>query len=183
MKSLSLAALAAGGLVLASCATNPPVVYGPGPQGTDLPVPAAPVSEGMIAACGHPGAKEAQVVYPDGWQVRLAEVAEKGRSNDELMGGPVTSEVVDRDAQPVQRPVPSHPASAATRGREAQCYAMFDVNTEGRPEEVLTACSSPEFSASTFEAIQQVRFSPRTVDGRAVRRLNVVYPITYCLDG
>lgn len=182
MKFLALSSLLAAGALLSGCAVNPPAVYGPGPNAAGTSSTTV-VTDGLIAECGHPGAPSATVAYPGGWQTRLSEVAQKSTSNDELLGGPVTTEVVDRDAQPSTRPVPMYPASAASAGREAMCYAMMDVNSSGAPEEILTACSSPEFNAATFNAMQAVRFSPKMVDGRAVRRLNVVYPVQYCLNG
>lgn len=181
MKFPAIAILAPAAVLLAGCAVDPVTVYGPGPVSSGTSAPAAS-AEGLIAQCGHAGAERAAVVYPEGWQARLNETAKTSTSNDELLGGPVTTEVVDRNAQPSVRPVPTYPTAAASAGREAVCYAMMDVNKSGMPEEILTACSSPEFNAATFNAIQAVRFSPKVVDGRNVRRLNVVYPIEYCLD-
>ncbi|MGB3626497.1 MAG: energy transducer TonB [Henriciella sp.] len=182
MKLFSLSGLLVAGAFVSACAVNPPPVYGPGPAATGT-ASTTVVRDGMIAECGHPGAPSADVVYPEGWQTRLSEVAQKSASSGELLGGPVTTEVVDRDAQPIERPVPAYPAAAGSAGREAMCYAMMDVNTSGAPEEILTACSSPEFNSATFNAMQSARFSPKVVDGRNVRRLNVVYPVQYCVDG
>ena len=180
MKASYLTVTAVAAAFLAGCASDAPTVYGPAPE------PAAAASgvlkDGYIAECSHRGAPPANVIYPAGWQERLAEVAEKSRANDELLGGPVTTEIVDRDAKPVQPPVPDYPAGPASRGLEAQCYAMMDVTPAGVPEDILTACSSPEFNAATLDAAADMRFRPRTVDGRNVRRLNVVYPVTYCLQ-
>ncbi|WP_300391885.1 energy transducer TonB [Henriciella sp.] len=181
MKRSHLALLAGSGLVLAACATSPTRVYGPGPSQTGAA--ASTVSlEGKIAECGHSGAAPAQVVYPDGWQTRFNEVAQKSMSNDELLGGPVTTEVVARNDKPVRPPVPSYPASAASRGVEGLCYALMDVTPAGTPDEILTACSSPAFSSATYEAVRDLEFAPKTVEGRQVRRLNVVYPVQYCLQ-
>ncbi|MEE2878952.1 MAG: energy transducer TonB [Pseudomonadota bacterium] len=178
MKFTSLALLAGAGLVAAGCATLPP-----SPDTAVTAPSTAPVSlEGKIAECGHPGAAPAQVVYPDGWQKRLTEVAEQSMAQDELLGGPVTTEVVARNDEPKVRPSPTYPATAARIGLEAMCYAMMDVTPSGDPEEILTACSSPAFNAATYEAIRTVKFAPKVIDGRQVRRLNVVYPVQYCLS-
>ncbi|WP_084399248.1 energy transducer TonB [Henriciella aquimarina] len=183
MKLSPFALLAGGVILLSACATEPVRVYGPGPEPTGAAT-SGPVSlEGKIAQCGHRGAEEATAFYPEGWQQRLGEVAQKSMANDELLGGPVTTEVVDRNAQPVEPPSPAYPAGPASRGVEAQCYGLFDVTTDGTPEEILTACSSPEFNAPTYQAVKGLRFAPKRVEGRAVRRMNVVYPVTYCLDG
>ena len=182
MKASFLILTAASAALLAACATNPPVVYGPAPE-TAGPASGTGLRDGYIAECNHPGADPANVIYPAGWQDRLSEAAQKSWSNDELLGGPVTTEVVDRNAKPVSRPVPAYPTGAASRGLEAQCYAMMDVTPEGVPEDILTAWSSPEFNGPTLAAASKMRFTPKTVEGRAVRRLNVVYPVTYCLGG
>lgn len=182
MRLLTFAAFAAGTAALAACATNPPRVYGPAPQTAGTATAPSVSLEGKIAECGHSGAAPARVAYPEGWQARLNEVAQQSMSNDELLGGPVTTEVVERDAQPLSPPVPTYPGTAATAGREGLCYALMDVSQSGTPEEILTACSSPEFNAPTFNAVSNVRFSTKTVNGRPVRRLNVVYPIQYCLQ-
>ena len=170
---------AAAPFAIAACATAPPTVYGPGPAGSAATTTTVPA--GYIAECNHPGARRADVMFPEGWQERLSQVAQKSYAGDELLGGPVTTEVVERDAQPIKPPVPTYPAAALSRDLEAQCFAMFNVSTSGMPEELLTACSSPEFNASALSAAKDLRFSPKTVDGRKVRRLNVVYPFTYCI--
>lgn len=183
MKPVLMIALAGGAMWLASCATEPIQVYGPANTQAGTSASAAVSLDGKIADCGHAGAAPAVLDFPEGWQARLGEVAEKQISNDELLGGPVTTEVVARNAQPINPPVPTYPQAAASAGLEASCAAMFDVNKDGRPEEILTACSSPIFNTSAFAATETLRFSPKVVDGRRVRQLNVVYPYMYCLDG
>ncbi|MEM5515934.1 energy transducer TonB [Henriciella sp. AS95] len=183
MRISTITAMAAGLGLVAACAVDPvSPVYVPNPAGTGATA-SSPATDLMIAECGHAGADLASIVFPDGWQMRLAEVATKSASNDELLGGPVTTEVVDRNAKPISPPVPTYPSNAAMTGREGVCEVMFDVNKSGAPEEILTACSSPEFNASAFNAVSSVRFGPKVVDGRNVRRLNVVYPLQYCLGG
>ncbi len=183
MKPVLMIALVGGGLLLAACATDPIQVYGPGNTQTGSSSVANMPLSGQIAECGHPGAPPATVSFPEGWQARLTEVAHKHQSDDELLGGPVTTEVVARDAQPISPPVPAYPSAAASAGLEAACFAMFDVNKSGSPEEILTACSSSQFNAPTYTATQSLRFKPKVVDGRQVRQLNVVYPYQYCLEG
>ncbi|WP_300377944.1 energy transducer TonB [Henriciella sp.] len=187
MKLVHVTAFAGLTLGLSACAVDP-AVYGPGPQAgpavpsqTDTAAMSAAL-DGKIEACGHAGAEEARLIYPGGWHQRLSERPESSQSGGELLGGPVTREVVDRDAQPLSPPQPRYPEQAANRGIEAKCEILMDVSEAGQPEDVLTACSSPQFNASAYEAASRLRFAPETVDGRAVRRINVVYPITYCLN-
>lgn len=181
MKLSRFVLFAGGGLLAAACATSPQV-YGPGPT-TQTGASSTVALEGQIAECGHRGAPPAQVIYPDGWQQRLNQVAQQSMSNDELLGGPVTTEVVARDDKPVSPPSPAHPASMASQGIEGLCYAMMDVTQAGNPAEILTACSAPAFNAAAYEAAQSMSFAPKRVDGRTVRRLNVVYPMPFCLRG
>lgn len=178
MKFTSIASLAGAGLLTAACATVPPA-----PDTAVTASSGAALSlEGKIAECGHAGAQPATVVYPDGWQQRLTEVAKKSMAQDELLGGPVTTEVVARNDQPISPPRPVYPQAAVSNGLEAMCYALMDVTPAGHPDEILTACSSAAFNAATYEAASQLKFAPKIVDGRQVRRLNVVYPLQYCLS-
>ena len=184
-----LALPAAAALLLSACAVDP-ATYGSraeprqAPQQT-TPRTSATAQEGKIAACNHPGASEAQVEYPDGWYERLNEAPETGTSSSggELLGGPSVIEVTARDAKPIRPPSVSYPSGPASRGIEAQCYALMDVDVSGQPERIQTACSSPAFNAATYQAAAQMRFAPRTRDGADIRRINVVYPITFCRDG
>ena len=178
MKKMStLAWLGGACLFAAACATSPPRVYGPG---TQMPTSTVNV-DGQIAECGHAGASPAIVTYPDGWQQRLSEVATKSMAQDELLGGPVVTEVGARNDQPSSPPIPTYPSAAAASGIEGKCYAMMDVTPAGQTDDILVACSSPAFVGATRDAVSTVTFAPKMVEGRAVRRLNVIYPIEYCL--
>ncbi|WP_084420541.1 energy transducer TonB [Henriciella litoralis] len=186
MKSFRYIPLVALPLVFAAaCAVDPMVV--PAQQspaanqtvGTTGPV----VREELIAECNHVGAPTATVSYPDGWTARLAQTSRAGSAGDELLGGRSTpASIVDRDAQPITQPWPTYPDRAVIAQREGLCYAMMDVTTDGRPENILTACSSADFNAPTYQAATQMRFEPLRTNGTLARRINVVYPMEYCLQ-
>ena len=147
--------------------------------GTTTPV----VREELIGECNHVGAPAATVSYPDGWNARLAQTSRAGSAGDELLGGRSTpASIVDRDAQPITQPWPTYPERAVTAQREGLCYAMMDVTTDGRPENILTACSSADFNAPSYQAATQMRFEPLSTNGSLARRINVVYPLKYCLE-
>lgn len=169
-------ALAIAALIVSACTTATTV---PAPQPvttTDKVLPAD-----YIAECNHRGAPPAQLSYPAGWQDRLDRVIDGG-SGDELMGGPQVSAVQDRDGQPITLPRPVYPPAQAGRQQEARCEILLDVALDGTPKDILIACSSPEFTSSARKAMEPVRFSPKSLDGRTVERWNIVYPLTYCLD-
>jgi outer membrane biosynthesis protein TonB len=186
MKSGSFVSVGSVAIFLAACAVDPATQMPPraSQPAPDLSRPVA-VQPGQIAQCNHAGAPSGEVQYPDGWQARLqAGASPGGGGDDELLGGLTAgpAEVEARDAQPVRPPRPAYPVAAGNAAREAQCYALLDVETDGEPADILTACSSPEFNATTYQAVSGMRFSPPRRDGRAVRLVNVVYPVTYCRD-
>lgn len=172
---------------LAACAVDPNT-YDPAPAPPPvMDDPQAPAPQpGEIAACGHAGAPEVSLRYPDGWQARLAEGARQtgsGGGGGELLGGPSQpDEVVARDAQPVAPPMVEYPQSAASARQEGRCEILMDVSPTGTPEEILTACSAPQFNASAYRAATSMRFDPPRRGGQSVRLVNVVYPVTYCMD-
>lgn len=181
------ALLAAG---VSACAVDP-AVYAPATAPVDRPAEAVPGAQspllypGEIAACGHPDAAETVLDYPKGWQARLASAPSSagGGGGDELLGGvPEPDAVTAPDAQPIAPPQPFYPVDAQRAGQEGRCEILMDVDARGIPENILTACSAPQFNASTYQAATRLQFAPPREGGRSVRLVNVVYPVTYCLN-
>lgn len=90
--------------------------------------------------------------------------------------------VSDRDAQPIRPPVPSYPTRAAERGIEGNCDVRFDVDERGRPFNIEATCTDSVFVREAERAVSRVEFAPKIVRGQAVRRVNVVYPISFTLQ-
>ncbi|WP_026180771.1 TonB family protein [Henriciella marina] len=172
---------------LSSCAVDPNA-YGPAPGPAPVmsdPRPETPIAQaGQIAACGHPGAAQATLRYPDGWQARLAKApSARSSGGDELLGGvPEPDAVAAPDAEPLAPPQPVYPAGAEAAGQEGRCEILMNVDTSGLPQNILTACSAPQFNAPTYQAATRLQFAPPREGGRSVRLVNVVYPVTYCLN-
>ncbi|RIJ24325.1 hypothetical protein D1224_08805 [Henriciella barbarensis] len=171
---------------LSACAVDP---YAPAPierrAGPVSGSQAMGVRPGQIAACGHTGAPVADLRYPDGWQARLSQVpaAGSGGGGDELLGGVAEPDAVAApDASPTVQPQPVYPSSALDAGQEGRCEILMDVSPAGAPQNILTACSAPQFNAPTYQAATGLRFDPPRESGRSVRLVNVVYPISYCMD-
>jgi TonB family protein len=85
----------------------------------------------------------------------------------------------DRDAQPIAPPRPVYPEAAVNEAKSGSCNVVVDVTAEGYPINVMAKCSDPVFVNSAKTAVEAVRFVPKVVDGQAVPRTGVVYPLEY----
>ncbi|MCF6329310.1 MAG: energy transducer TonB [Henriciella sp.] len=95
---------------------------------------------------------------------------------------PGMADPADRDAQPISPPIPSYPMDMADLGLGAKCEAVFDVSIEGYVEAGMKVeCSHPGFVEAVRNAVITLRFLPKLVDGKAVRRTGVVYPLEFML--
>ncbi len=89
----------------------------------------------------------------------------------------------DRDTQPINHPVPEYPRELATQSISAHCDNYFDITPEGYVTNLEVKCGHPGFVASSRNAMATLRFEPKIVDGKAVKRTGVVYPIVYQIIG
>ncbi|MEM9180651.1 MAG: energy transducer TonB [Pseudomonadota bacterium] len=87
----------------------------------------------------------------------------------------------DRDTQPIDYPKPEYPRDMAIQNISAHCDGYFDVNPEGYVINLEVKCGHPGFVTSARNAIATLRFEPKIVNGNAVKRTGVVYPIVYQL--
>lgn len=87
--------------------------------------------------------------------------------------------VSDRDAQPIRPPTPSFPQRAAERGISGSCDVRFDVDTRGKPYNIVATCTDSVFKSEAERAVSRVEFAPKIVRGQAVERRNVVYPLEF----
>lgn len=111
----------------------------------------------------------------------------KGAAPTQLDVGRVSSlsidpvAISDRDAQPIRPPVPTYPDRAAQRGTEGSCDVKFDVDTRGKPKNVVATCTASVFKRAAERAVEKVEFAPKIVRGKPAERRNVVYPLEFRL--
>ncbi len=90
--------------------------------------------------------------------------------------------ISDRDAQPIRPPVPTYPQRAAERGTEGNCDVRFDVDTRGKPYNIVADCSDSIFVREAERAVARVEFAPKIIRGKPAERKNVVYPLVFELE-
>jgi len=88
----------------------------------------------------------------------------------------------DRDAAPINPPNLSPPIAMLQQGISAKCKALFDVSPMGEPENVKAECTHPGYIDAVIEAASTLRFEPKMIDGKAVPRTGVEYPIAFIFD-
>lgn len=84
---------------------------------------------------------------------------------------------------PVQKDAPAYPARALNKGVQGACTVRYTVNTEGRVEnsEALSDCH-PFFIKPSLEATKSFQYTPRVVNGKAVKVLNVKNSFQYRIE-
>lgn len=88
----------------------------------------------------------------------------------------------DRDAQPLNPPYVVYPSDMITQNIEAECKAIMEVSVEGTPENISAECTHPGFIHAVIEAAATVKFAPKILDGKPVRRKGVEYPIIFAFS-
>jgi periplasmic protein TonB len=83
--------------------------------------------------------------------------------------------------RPLSRPTPNYPASLRRQRLEGDVVLEFVVNQQGRVQDIQVLSATHEaFAAPALDAIRGMRFSPGTLDGRAVPvRLRVSVPFRF----
>lgn len=84
---------------------------------------------------------------------------------------------------PVQKEAPSYPQRALDKNVQGVCTVRYTVNTEGRVEspEALGDCHA-FFIKPSLEATKSFRYTPRVVDGIAVKVPNVKNTFQYRIE-
>ena len=178
MKRVSVLAL--GILGLAACATDPaPVVVG-GATSSGTVMVATPASD-PIGQC-QPRAPKAVVFYPDGWSARIRAAESVPNAEDELLGGSGDVTEAAFSPRPSNLVPPNYPLSAIDESRQGACEVMFDLGTDGKATNLLTACTSDMFKSAAEKSVTASTFSPKRVGGRAVEAKSVIYPMTFCIE-
>lgn len=96
-------------------------------------------------------------------------------------GKPADEPRYDPDARPIEPPRPFYPVLASMVRLEGVCIVRFTVNPFGRPVEIEPSCSHIVFCQAAREGVGRAIFEPARLDGRAVSRTNVVYPMEFRL--
>ncbi|MEL7480684.1 MAG: TonB family protein [Pseudomonadota bacterium] len=91
-------------------------------------------------------------------------------------------EIPAGNLRPLRQPVVTYPQRALSRGLEGDCVVRLDVDTTGRPFNVMASCSDAVFVANAEAAVRRVEFVPQLVNGRAVIKRNVILPIAFTLE-
>lgn len=90
----------------------------------------------------------------------------------------------DGDYWSLLRVPPVYPRDAAERELEGEAVVEFTVTAEGNvADATIVRSSDPVFEAPSIEAVEQFKYKPRVVDGRAVDVPGVRNLITYALPG
>ncbi|MFT7234972.1 MAG: protein TonB [Methylophagaceae bacterium] len=84
---------------------------------------------------------------------------------------------------PVEKNPPSYPRRALKKGVQGECTVNYTVNTKGRVESptALSDCHAYFINAS-LRATKTFRYTPRIVNGKAVKVLNVKNTFQYRIE-
>ncbi|MGJ3233339.1 MAG: TonB family protein [Oceanicaulis sp.] len=79
------------------------------------------------------------------------------------------------DAAPIRRQAPTYPIDAAYAGLDGLALVRFDIDTDGRPQNIETVLSVPHaiFGEAAASAVRAWRYEPATVNGELVVRERV----------
>ncbi len=94
----------------------------------------------------------------------------------------VTVVIIDRDAQPISKPLATYPSRAVENNMEGTCDVSFDVDVRGKPYNVTAVCTNNIFKREAERAVARSEFAPKIVRGQALERKNVVYPMEFNLQ-
>jgi periplasmic protein TonB len=90
-----------------------------------------------------------------------------------------TSPVQGRNLTPVRAPRPSIPVAAIQRGVSGTCDVVFDVDTSGRPQNVIATCTDEIFRAEAERSVRRAEFLPAIRHGQPVEQTGAVYPLEF----
>ncbi len=146
-------------------------------SGAKAPVPpAAPLPPEGPEACIKAGAWLASGTRPEDWLARRKAAREANRQ---------AGVVMDTGSMPfaVSPPMPYYPAEAAEKMLSGACDVLFDLGTDGKPKNMVAACSDPVFADSAAE-LKGASFAPgKGPDGKPAEVKGLTYPLEYCFEG
>ena len=149
-------------------------------SGAKVPVPpaapAAPLPPEGPEACIKAGTWLASGTRPEDWLARRETAREVNRQ---------AGVVIDTGSMPfaVSPPTPYYPAEAVEKMLSGACDVLFDLGTDGKPRNMVAACSNPVFADSAAE-LKDARFAPiNGPDGKPAEVKGLTYPLEYCIEG
>lgn len=71
------------------------------------------------------------------------------------------------------------PSAAMTRGISGSCDVIFDVDTRGRPFNIVAQCTDDLFAKEAARAVSKAEFLPKIRNGVAVEQRGAIYPIEF----
>lgn len=88
--------------------------------------------------------------------------------------------VADNNAQPKNNPDVVYPLDLIEKGISGTCEVRFDVSANGFVEPgAMADCTHPGFVSAAESAVYTLEFEPLVVDGKSVRREDVIYPFSF----
>lgn len=90
-----------------------------------------------------------------------------------------TSPVHGRKLTPVRAPRPSIPVAAIQRGISGTCDVVFDVDTSGRPQNIIATCTDEIFRTEAERSVRRAEFLPAIRNGQPVEQQGAVYPLQF----
>ncbi|MEL6728682.1 MAG: energy transducer TonB [Pseudomonadota bacterium] len=91
--------------------------------------------------------------------------------------------VGDDEAELITPPIPSYPLKAAMAGLSGMCEVHMDVTPAGKPVNIRAKCTHEVFCDESMRAMAAVVFAPKIVNGEALWRNGVAYPLEYLIEG
>lgn len=105
-----------------------------------------------------------------------------------LIDGDILDSILARElgarykAEILKHPTPGYPLNALDNGFEAKCDVMFDIDVEGRPQNIEPICSHSAFVSSARKAVRNMKYRPLVIEGETYQMTSVRYPFEYLLD-
>lgn len=92
------------------------------------------------------------------------------------------SESIVRAPVPIRTAKPSFPSRALERGISGTCEVNFDLDSRGKPKNVVAVCSNSLFVSEAERAVSRYEYIPKMVNGRPVEQPNMVVPLEFVLE-
>lgn len=75
-----------------------------------------------------------------------------------------------------------YPRRARELAKQGECTVRFDLNADGRAQNISADCSDPFFRTAAERAVRQTRFVPYTFEGQARRADGLTCSVRYKLE-